>query len=246
MGNAGMRTGLFLQVRMASTRLPEKAVLPLKDGNVIEHAMWALRNVPVDVHALLTDVSSAGCLQQYADAEQYELFAGPERDVLKRYCLAAEYFDTDVVIRACGDDPAVSARLAKEILQLHCENHADLSHFLHIPLGTGVEIINRDALIRAESCTSDPFEREHLTTHMYRNRNIFRVLEVPCNKRYSLPDTRVTLDTPADYTLISRLYRDLYQGKPLEIDEVVWWLRRNAGTDESQQSYTPHSYTACR
>ncbi len=48
-----MRTGIFIQVRLGSTRLPGKALLPLPGGSVIQHVMRALAAVPADVHALL-------------------------------------------------------------------------------------------------------------------------------------------------------------------------------------------------
>ena len=52
---AAVTTGVFLQVRLGSRRLPRKALLPLGDSTVIRQAMRALRRVPAGVHALLTD-----------------------------------------------------------------------------------------------------------------------------------------------------------------------------------------------
>ena len=53
-----MRTGIFVQVRLASTRLARKALLPLAGSTVIGHVMRALALVPADVRALLTDPAS--------------------------------------------------------------------------------------------------------------------------------------------------------------------------------------------
>ena len=114
-------TGLFLQVRIHSTRLPGKALLPLPGGNVIQHAMRALKLIPVDIYALLTDETSAPALEKSAAGEGFDLFTGPEQDVLQRYLLAAEFYKTGCLIRATGDNPLVSASLGQEILQVHRE-----------------------------------------------------------------------------------------------------------------------------
>ena len=50
--------GVLLQVRLDSTRLPEKALLKLKDLTVIEHAMRALKQIDADVFVLVTTEES--------------------------------------------------------------------------------------------------------------------------------------------------------------------------------------------
>jgi len=57
-----MTVGVFLQVRIGSTRLPGKAMLPLAGKSAVAHAMDALACVRADVHAILTDPDSAGRL----------------------------------------------------------------------------------------------------------------------------------------------------------------------------------------
>ena len=220
-----MRTGVFLQVRIASKRLHGKALLILEGQPVIQHAMQALIQVRADIHALVTEPLSVIQLQNLARKMGFQVFTGPENDVLRRYCMAAKHFKTDYVIRACGDNPLVSARLAEEILDLHREKHMDLSHFIGIPLGTGVEVITAEALYNFEPTTQDPFEREHITTHMYRHRDKYRVLEEACDERFNSPDANVTLDTHADYEFLKDIFEELYRGKPIEIEALIGWLK---------------------
>ncbi|MBN2533772.1 MAG: acylneuraminate cytidylyltransferase [Spirochaetales bacterium] len=220
-------TGIFLQVRLASKRLYRKALLPLVNGNVIQHAMRALKEVPVSIYALLTDKASAPDLRQYAEKEGFALFEGPENDVLLRYCRAAEYYHVTRVIRATGDNPLVSPALAREIIAIHEKEKPDLSHFVDMPLGTGIEVVETEALVKAEKETNDPYEREHLTTYLYRNSNKFNVLHIPCPAHYRFANTQVSIDTREDYECILELYKELYDGKPIETDRVVDWIKRN-------------------
>lgn len=220
------RVGVFLQARLGSTRLPQKVLLPLKDGNVLQHALRSLRKIKADVYALLTDHNSGSVLEQYAVGEGFNLFMGPEDDVLRRFTSAIHFFKVDRVIRATGDNPLVSWRLASEILELHEKKRADLSHFINIPLGTGVEAVEADALLAAEDESADPYEHEHITAFLYRHPERFTILEIEGPVGCILPGRRVTLDTDSDYQLIRNIYSDLYVNEPIAAEDIVVWFKR--------------------
>lgn len=217
-------TALFLQVRLGSTRLPGKALLLLAGKTVVEHVMAALRKVPADLYALLTEPDSAKALRLFARSCGFELFVGPKDDVLARYAGACRVWNPDTVIRATGDNPLVSWELAREILRLHRERGADYSGFLDIPVGTGVEIIRTEALYTAEREAVDPYEREHVSPYLYRRPARFLINRPLPAPRYRLPDARVTLDTPEDYARITALFDTLYAGSPIGLEALVGTL----------------------
>ena len=125
-----MSLGIFIQVRLGSTRLPGKALLPLPGGSVIQHVMRAMAAVPADVRALVTEQRSATQLAPVARQEGFLLFVGPDDDVLARYCMACREYRVDTAIRVTGDNPLTSAQLAKSILAKHRESASDLSHYV--------------------------------------------------------------------------------------------------------------------
>ncbi len=221
-----MKTGIFVQIRLKSTRLPGKARLQLKGGTVIEQVMKALKTVPVDVYALLTDRESARQLAGPAGVQGFEVFVGPEEDVLERYCLAARTYQVVRIVRATGDNPLVSADQIEALMPLH--NGAALSHYLNNLWGTGVEIVEAEALEEALARSTDPYEHEHITTYLYRNKDRFLVQEIPSPPEWCFPPGRVTLDTREDYQLISRIFEDLYRGVPIETGELISWLKADA------------------
>jgi spore coat polysaccharide biosynthesis protein SpsF len=218
-------TGIFVQVRLGSTRLPSKALLPLPGGCLIQHVMRSLAAVPAAVRALLTDGRSLAGLRPLALAEGFEICAGPDEDVLARYCTASRSFGTERVIRATGDNPLTSARLARDIIAEHEKAGADLSHYLGVPWGSGIEVVTAEALFEAERDSTRQDEREHITTFVYRHPERFRILEAPAPPYAAYAEGRVTVDTPADMDVVTRLFKDLYRGAPIEIEEVVAWLR---------------------
>lgn len=189
--------------------------------------MRALRQVPAAVHALLTDEASFDRLAPLAEREKFRLFKGPAEDVLKRYCLAADLYEVTRVVRATGDNPLVSASLAKALLALHARQRLHLSHFVGMPLGTGVEAVEAEALHQAERQSRCAYEHEHLTTYIYRQSEHFRVAHLSCPRSCYLPTARVTLDTQSDYRLISRIFDDLYEGEPVTTEAVVSWFKQN-------------------
>jgi spore coat polysaccharide biosynthesis protein SpsF len=192
---------------------------------VVQHALRALRRVEAGVHAVLTEPGSAPALEPLAAAEGFALFAGPEEDVLERFCLAARHFRVDRVVRATGDNPLVSARQVEALLELHRASGWDLSHFLGLPLGAGVEVVETEALETANRTSSDAYEHEHITTFLYRHPERFRIAEPACPADWRCPEAQVTLDTREDYERLQRIFRELYRGEPIEIEELVAWLR---------------------
>ena len=222
-----MRTGVFLQARLGSTRLPEKALLPLSGATVLQHVMRSLIGLDFDVFSVLTDQMSLPAFTPLAAQEGFEIFAGPADDVLARYSGAVRHYAVDRVVRATGDNPLVSALMVRAICRIHEEKHADLSHFLELPLGTGVEIIEAPALLEADRAASDAYEREHITPYLYRNRHHFHVVEEMCPLELSMPEAKVTIDTGDDYLWVSSIFKDLYRNRPIEIFELVEWLQEN-------------------
>ncbi len=227
-------TGVLIQVRLGSTRLPGKALLPLEGRPLIAHAMSALRGVEADHWALITDPDSAEALRPIAREGDYELFVGDPLHVLNRYVAAARSFEVTTIVRATGDNPLVSATLAQSACDLHRQENADLTGWDDLPVGTGVEVVERAALEMAHSESVDPYEHEHVTPFLYRRQDRFRVVRRAADGRYRMPDAQITVDTHDDYLRVQRLFGERYRGTPIEIEEVIEWLRgeqssRNAG-----------------
>ena len=220
-------TGVFLQVRIDSTRLPGKALLLLEDYKVIEHAMRSLKVVNADVFALLTEPSSALQLTLLAEKWGYEVFVGDKNNVLKRYADAIQHYSVTTVVRATGDNPLVSGQLANQIIESHNIKNADYSGFSGIPLGTGVEVLNAEAVLTAHNLSADPYEKEHVSPYLYFRDKEFIINRVPSPAEYYCPNGRVTLDTKKDYTIIKGIYRQLYTGRPIDIKTLVSYLRTN-------------------
>ena len=218
-------TGIFLQARLDSTRLPGKALLPLGDRTVTEQALRALSEVTAEVRALLTDRNSALALAPLARRAGWRVYIGPKEDVLARFAGAVRHFSVDTVIRATGDNPLVCPDLAEEALERFRREGADYCGLTDIPVGAGVEILEGSSLLLADREARDPYDREHVAPFLYRNPDRFRICRVPASRPWS---GRITLDTREDYEYLSRLFDRLYSGERISRTILEPWLAENA------------------
>ena len=231
-------TGVFLQARLASSRLPNKALLELGGRTVVEQAMRSLRLLPAARHVLVTDAASAELLEPRAAACGFDLFVGPEEDVLERFVLAARSYEVDEIVRATGDNPLVSALLARMAVSEFRRREADYFGYDGPPLGTGVEILARPALERALRESTDAYDHEHVSPYLYRHPQSFRVVRIPAPPAYCLPYARVTVDTADDYRFITRIYTELYDGAPIPVVRLVRWLAEREDVQECRSAYS--------
>lgn len=215
-----------LQVRLDSRRLPRKALLPLAGKPVIVHAMEALAATGYRRRYILTDEESSELLGDLGRAQGFSLLTGDPEDVLSRYADLARRTGAGIIVRATGDNPAVSGRMCAAAVEMMESSGADLTAFDGLPLGTGVEVVAARAILEADREAKASDEREHVTLHLYRNRNHYVIDRREAPQEALFPEGRVTLDTEEDYALLSELYQRAYTGAPLEVERVITELTR--------------------
>jgi len=203
------KTGIVLQARLDSSRLPGKSLLPLGGKPLILRVMEALGKVPAEIRVLACPEDCATAFEPLATEAGFALFTGPKDDVLKRYCLAIRHFGIDHVIRATGDNPFVFADAAVAISAQAIAHAADYAGYLGLPVGGGVEAVSAKALFRAEGEAETPHEREHVCPYLYNHPGLFNLHRVLSPRHWQGADIRLTVDTQEDYRRGQLLYKAL-------------------------------------
>jgi spore coat polysaccharide biosynthesis protein SpsF len=193
------RTGVVVQMRLDSTRLPGKALLRIGGTNLAGMVLRRLRTLAVDEYVLATDSDGARALAETAREFGFSVFEGPKDDVLARYAMASKAFGLERVVRATGDNPFVSVVLAAGAIKVAKDSGADYVGFVGMPVGMGVEVVTVSALAKAALEATSAFEREHVCPYLYGNPHVFSIQRPVCPAAYRLPEARVTVDTPADF-----------------------------------------------
>lgn len=199
-------TGIVLQARIDSSRLPKKALLPLDGEPMIFRVMQALNHLPADIRILACSEDSASSFKPLAKNAGFCLFAGPKDDVLERFCQVIRKFSLTRVVRATGDNPFVFVDTAISINAEAASLEADYAAYSALPYGAGVESICAEALLRAAEQTAAPFDREHVCPCLYNNPDKFRVHRPLAPLNWQRPDMRLTVDTQEDYERAAKLY----------------------------------------
>jgi len=214
-----------LQVRINSTRLPGKLLLPLKGVSIYEHILIRLFKATEPSGVIVaTTKNTLPFIEDINRRYGVMVFVGDEEDVLGRYARVVEKYSLDDVVRATGDNPLVSIDYIDKAVRLHRAVCADLTTFPDLPLGTGVEVISAKALIESDRLATNPYQREHITQYIYSRESFFRIVRGIPEKELNRPNIRLTVDTAEDYSRMIKIYEALYSGKPVELKQVIEYL----------------------
>ncbi len=200
-------TVLIVQSRLGTSRLPRKALLPLGEKTVLRRTLETMRRVPADRYVLATDTASYDELLPEARAAGFECFAGPEEDVLERFCLVAEQTGADIILRATGDNPFLFYEAASALEAEFTARRCDYITWTGLPHGSGVELFSARALLEARHSASAPCDREHVGPALYNYPGRFVSVMLDAPEEWHFPQYRTTVDTCEDYIRAHRLLR---------------------------------------
>ena len=201
------RPGILLQARMASTRLPGKALELIEEQPLLEHCLRRLMAAGVArVVLATTTLEEDTVLCDLATRLGVAVYRGSDTDVLGRMAGAAEAFDLDPIVRATGDNPAVDIDAADRSLAALNGLHADYVCEDGLPYGAAVEAVTRAALMRAARDGREPDDREHVTTWIKRRTDLWNLAFPAPPMPLRRPGLRVTVDTPADLAYMRALF----------------------------------------
>ncbi|NML86968.1 aminotransferase class III-fold pyridoxal phosphate-dependent enzyme [Polaromonas sp.] len=203
-----MKVVAIVQARMGSTRLPNKVMKPIGGIPMIEVLLTRLACAK-EANEIMVATSADPRNQPLADhvnALGYKCYRGSEDDVLDRYVQAAKSGNADVVVRITGDCPLVDPALVDEVIRQFKASKVD--YFSNtapptFPDGLDIEVFTFAALEKAGQETSQPFDHEHVTPYL---RESSQFLQAGMQHSEDLSDLRWTVDEPADYDVVSKIF----------------------------------------
>lgn len=203
---------------MSSTRLPGKVLMDMPAGSgvpVLARIVTRLRRASaLDEIIVATSVGPEDDpVAALAESVGARVFRGPLEDVLARFIGAIDEFGLDTVVRITADCPCVDPAVVDAALALHEARHADFTSNVlprGFPHGLDVEVVRAQVLKEIDALKLSNADREHVMTYIYRTApERFVIANLEAAEGLADPRLRVTLDTPADYAVISELYQEL-------------------------------------
>ncbi len=227
------KTGVLIQSRMSSSRMPGKMLMDLAGMPLVEYVYKRCGTAQKpDMIAVITSTDiSDDPLNDYCTNHDITVFRGSLNNVLHRFVQAASFFNLDFVCRVCGDSPFVDPIMIDRMLvEAICFNYDYLS-LTHTIDGFLSEIIKCKALEKSSRMTSDPHDIEHVTRHIRRNAHLFETKWIDMNVPYLGPGISITVDQPEDLEFCSAIAEDLslnmgYDRLDFESDDVMRAIER--------------------
>lgn len=227
---------IIVQARFGSTRLPGKVMKFLEDKIVLEHVIERLRKTKYarNVIVCTSILEQDDIIFDFCRDKHILCFRGSEQNVLERYYETAKKFGSEYIVRVTSDCPLVDVKY----IDLMIEKYFELNlHYLcpkyygnHMfPDGFNGEIFNFDLLQEAYK-NANIHEIEHVTTYIIKKYKIIEYdypIDYKKYKNINFSNLHLSLDTPADYILLTQIYKHVYKiNNNFGLEDVLDYLNK--------------------
>jgi spore coat polysaccharide biosynthesis protein SpsF len=214
-------TGIILQARMGSTRLPGKVLAKIGRRTILEHCVRRLEYSRFPVVVATTEQGEDDIVDRAARALGVEVHRGPVYDVLTRVIDAANAFGFTEIIRATADNPFVDMGAARRASVARQRGAADHAIECGLPIGAAVEAVTLEALVRARGLVADPYDSEHVTSLVRRDPR-FRAVRAVAPGLIRRGGLRLTVDTPEDLAVAREIHNEVGRGDDFaELADII-------------------------
>ena len=149
--------------------------------------------------------------------------------MLDRFLAVLEQNPHKYVVRITGDCPLIhSPFIDRQIEVLHRYN-ADMVR-LEKPSSVleGQGVHSTRSLRHVAEQSNHPDDLEHVGSRYFSEQpELFRIVELQVPRQLIFTNMRLTVDEQNDYLLMSKLYENLYKGKPIPLEKVIAFLKNN-------------------
>jgi len=213
------KIGCIIQARMGSTRLPGKVMNDLEGEPVLYHVIERVKKPELidEIVIATTTHERDDVIVEEAKRDDVKYFRGCEEDVLSRYYESTKEFEIDTIVRITSDCPLMDPNITDEIINFYNNNSYTLVtnagpdvEKRTYPRGMDTEVFSVNILEEAFENAEKNYQREHVTPYIYEKyeNDIYYY-----KNETDLSEYRLTLDTPDDYTLMKKIYKELYNGE---------------------------------
>lgn len=229
-----MKTGIVVQARMGSTRLPGKVMLKILGKSLLQLQIERLKRVPEVDHIIIATTlkeTESPIVELINSLDGIDLFRGEELNVLDRYYQAAKLFKLDTIIRITSDCPLIDPKVTYQVLKKYIDLRGRAEYVSNVfprtyPRGLDTEVFSFQALESAQRESVQTREREHVTPFICERPARFPQASVTHN--LDLSHFRWTVDTTEDFVLVEKIYSSIYPLKPsFLLDDCVELLKNN-------------------
>jgi len=228
---------IFITVRTGSTRLPNKALLKIKDETTIEHLIKRLKKSSLAEEIVLctTTLAEDDILCELASKNGIKHHRGSVEDKLERWNGASKQYNVEFFVTADGDDLFCEPELIDLAFEQYNNSKCDFIKAEGVICGSFTYGIKTSAL--AKVCEIKNTDNTEMMWVYFTDTGLFNVRDLQnIPKDFLRTDIRMTLDYLDDFVFFARVIesfdtedfslRDIVQlidEKP-EIKEINFYL----------------------
>jgi N-acetylneuraminate synthase len=222
-----MSTAILITARLKSDRLPKKVTLPIHGRPMICHMIDRLKTSKRAEKIILctSPLKQDDPLVEIAQQEGIDCFRGHPDDVLLRLTNTAEEFNVDTILNVTADNPFVDAFHLDKLADFHIQNTHDYTRCEGLPLGAYGWALSYPAMVRA--CEIKDELNTEVWGGYFTDTGLFSWGIMPADPEVWWPELRVTVDTPEDFELVTRIFDELYvRGEVFPLKAIVDLCRK--------------------
>lgn len=226
-----MNKAIFITVRTASTRLPQKCLIEINGVKNIEFLIGRLKMATCSDLIVLctTNNKEDDILCEIANKNNISFFRGSENDKLERWLGAANKFNVDFFVTADGDDlfcdPLLIDMAFRQYENKGCDFIEEKPGY-SVPVGAFTYGIKVGAL--GIVCKIKDTDDTEMMSVYFTDTGLFSVdilRNIP--DIYKRPDIRMTLDYPEDFQFFKNIIEHLGNDKYFSFDDIIRYINDN-------------------
>ncbi len=187
----------IIQARLSSTRLPAKVLMLINRKPMLWHVVTRCQTAK-KVNKVVVATSTSGpddLIERYCTENGFEVFRGPEEDVLARYYMCARKYNADPIIRVTADCPLIQPHLIDHLVECWTPGTYAFVDIKSWYDGTDCECFGFPELFAAHNNATSKEDREHVTKWIREN----------IVSRYGVGTPKLSVDTPYELERVTRI-----------------------------------------
>ena len=222
----------IIQARMGASRFPDKVMKIIVGKPMLWHQINRLRKSELIEKLIIatTDKIQDRIIIDFAKENNILYFAGDEEDVLNRFYYSAKKFKVETIVRITGDCPLIDPSLVDMLINFYIDNKNQydiVNNGTTYPDGVlETEVFSFNILKKTWKNAKLSSEREHVTSYIWKNPEMFRQATVENSKDLSY--LRLVVDDEKDFKLVKIIFKNLYKEDGMfYFEDIVRFLNQN-------------------
>ncbi len=229
--NLDNKTGIIIQARMGSKRLPGKVMKEINGKPLIYYLLKRVQLSSIKNIFVATSVENNNkILLDYLSNNFPKIitYKGSEDNVFSRYLDIARKYSLETIIRLTADCPLIDYRIINKMYDNFKSNNLNLDYFSNTtpeeertyPDGMDVEIFTLKALEKANKLNLTKSELEHVTPCFLNSKYDFKSNKI--DFKTNLSYLHLSVDYQHNFDLIERIINELLIDKiDASLDDIL-------------------------